>query len=113
MPAESMFFEETIGASQSATSPQIVLRENKDNHALQYQITGDGTVDLKVLTGSDTANWINNGVKGDNLTKTSGPDSDGKDIIPLSLKPGDFIKVVATEVGTSNEVVLSLWMVQK
>jgi len=113
MPAEPMFFEETISASQSVTSPQVVLREHKDNHALQYKITGDGTVDLKVLTGSDTANWINNGVKGDDLTDESGPDSDGKNIIPLSLLPADFIKVVATEVGTTDSVVLSLWMVQK
>lgn len=113
MPAEILFDGVTISASGSSTSDFVMLREGRNIHALQYRITGDGILDIKVETGSDKVDWINNGIKGNDLTKTSGPGGDGKNIIPLSLLPGDFIKAVATEVGTTDECVLHLWMVQK
>ncbi len=113
MPAEILFDGVTIAASATATSDFVMLRAGRYIHALQYRITGDGTLDISVDTSSDKVDWISNGIKGNDLVKTSGPGGDGKDTIPLQIKPGDFIRAVAIEVGTSNGCVLHLWMVQK
>jgi len=113
MPAEILFDNSTITKNTSSTSDSVILRGGRNVHALQYRITGDGTLDISVETSSDKVDWIDNGVKGNNLTKTSGPGGDGKDTIPLSIKPGDFIRAKVIEVITTDDGVLSLWMIQK
>ena len=108
-----LFSGKTIVKDTNQTSSNVHLWDGRNVHSLQYEITGDGTLDLEVYTSVDGASWISNGIKADNVVKTSGPDSDGKDIIPLSLKPGDHLKVKATEVVTTDDAVLTLWFVQK
>ena len=113
MSIHRLFESETITANTNTTSESVELYDGRNVHALQYNITGDGTLDLTVYTSIDGQNWISNGIKADNVTKTSGPDTDGNDIIPLSLKPGNHIKVKATEVVTTDNAILSLWLTQK
>ena len=113
MAWDVLFESVTVTKNTTATSRRVYLSDHMNVHAMQYKITGDGTLDLAVDTSIDGENWIPNGVKADNVTKTSGPDGDGKDTVPLSLKPGDFVRVRATEVITTDDAVLTLWFVQK
>ncbi len=111
--AEKLVDGVTIAASGSYTSQGIPLRGGRTIHAFSYKVTGDGTVQIVVETSLDKVDWISNGAKASDLVKTSGPGSDGKDIIPLTLKPGDFLRIIVYETGTSNEVVVTILFIQK
>ena len=102
-----------IAAGQSAWSQPVVLQDHMTDHAMEYEITGNGTLSLTVYTSISGRKWVNNGVKGSALTKTTGPDGDGIDIIPLLLKPGDLIKFKATETGGVSSATLTLGFTQK
>jgi len=108
-----IFDSKTITANSSEDSKRVHLWDGRNVHAMQYTVTGSGTLDLSVQTSIDGLNWIDNGVKADNINSSSGPDGDGKDIVPLSLKPGDFFRVKALEVLGISDAVLSIWFVQK
>ncbi len=102
---------QSIGASAEAYSVKVQLRDIHTIHALQYLITGSGTVSLTLETSSDSFSWVSNGIKASGLVSTSGPGSDGKDIIPLRIKPGDFARIL---VGvTSNTAIITLDFIQK
>ena len=107
------FDDESIGASTTETSQRIYLSDGRNIHAFQYKVTGDGTVDIVVETSIDGLNWVDNGIKAKGATKTSGPGGNGGDIVPLVIKPSDFIRFKATETGGANSVTLNLWMLQK
>ncbi len=103
-------FEGVSLTNESMWSPVITLHDRYDVHGFEYKITGTGTYDLEVYTSISGQVWISNGIKADDVGVTSGPDSNGSDIIPLRLKPGDLIKMKATATGTA---VLSVWFTQK
>ena len=111
MAWNTVFEGVTIAASGTATSRVIGLQDGKDIHSFQYKVTGDGTVSITVYTSIDGTDFITNGVKANAITKTSGPGSDGKNILGLQLKPGDHIQFAATASGDT--VVLTVWFTQK
>lgn len=106
----SNLFEGISIEDASSWSPVVTLQDRFTVHAFEYLITGVGTVDLEVYTSISGEGWISNGVKATGVGATSGPGSDGSDIVPLRLKPGDLLKVKATATGA---VVLSGWFTQK
>ena len=112
MSIHRLFEAEAITQNTSVESSSIELYDGRNDHGLQYVVTGAGTIDLTVYTSIDGQTWINNGIKADNITASTGPDSDGNDAIELHLKIGNHIKVKATEVDVGS-VTLSLWMAQK
>ena len=105
------FTSRTVVNTETETSELVVLYDQKEVHAYEYQITGAGTLDISVETTISGSNWIDNGVKSSGVGSTSGPGSDGIDIVPLSLKPGDMIRFKAEASGA--DVVLNLWFTQK
>ncbi len=113
MAWDVVFDQKTITKNTTVTSERVYLSDGKNNHAIQYRVAGDGTLDLYVDTSIDGQYWVSNGIKANNITKTSGPGGDGNDIIPLSLKPGDFMRIRAVEVITTDDAVLTIWLVQK
>lgn len=113
MSIHRLFEAETILANADSTSNSVELYDGRNFHSIQYEITGDGVFDFVIYTSHDGQNWINNGIKADNVDKTSGPDSDGKDIIGLRVKIGNHLKVKAIEVGTTDAGVLTMWFTQK
>ena len=103
--------EETVAAAGTWSSQEDQLFDRMTSHSFQYEITGDGTLQFEVFVRVGGGSWIlSNTFNG--YTKTSGPSGDGKDIVPLLIKPGDSIYIKATETGTSNACVLSLWLGQ-
>jgi len=107
------FKEVEIAAGQSEWSHPLSLFDHLTDHAIEYAITGGGTLSISAYTSISGKAWVNNGVKGSGLSATSGPDSDGVDNIPLSLKPGDLIKFKATETSGASSATLFLWFTQK
>jgi hypothetical protein len=89
-------------SSQPAEGIDLQRFAQNGNFSLQYLITGTGTLKLEYLLSHDGANYIEpTGATdiGSSLTATTGPDSDGKDI--LSFKPmlARYLKIKATGSG--------------
>ena len=95
---------------ESYTTKEIHLQDGKLNHALELVVTGAGTIAITPYTSISGRDWVSNGEKVNGFGSGSGPGSDGKQILPLLLKPGEFIKFVVTATGTA---VTSLWFTQK
>jgi len=108
-----LLYSDAISASGNVTSTEAQLEDGLNEHGLQYEVTGDGTCQIEVFTSIEGSNYVSNGVVASSVTKTSGPGSDGKDIIPLRLKPGDLLRAKVAETGGSKSVTVSLWLVQK
>jgi len=102
-----------VVASATVYSEVAGLADHMTSHAIQYVITGDGTCSITTYTGIGPDDWIKNSTVATGLTDASGPGSDGKDTIPLSLKPGEQFRVDVEETGTSDTVTLDMWFVQK
>lgn len=109
---QQLFVDEEVSASQNATSRLITLFDRLNEHAVQYKITGDGTLQLDLLVTIEGEDFITQNIAS-GLTKTSGPDSNGKDIIPVRLKPCDVLKLKATETGGANSATITSYFVQK
>lgn len=102
---------ETVASGGTFTSRAEHLRDGMTWHALEYQVSGDGTASLEVLLSVSGKNWISNGYAVTGLTKTSGPGADGVGHVDLFLKPAEFLKVKVASASDSNEV--TIWFVQK
>lgn len=102
---------EAVGSGGTFTSVAEHLRDGMTLHALEYELSGDGTGMIEVLLSISGANWLSNGYAVTGLTKTSGPGGDGKGHLDLFLKPADFIKLKVTSTGNSN--VWTVWFLQK
>ena len=103
-------FEKKVLINDTAWSQIKTLWDNLAVHAFEYMVSGAGTVEIEVYTSISGEVWISNGVKVTGIGATSGPESNGSDIIPLRLKPGDLIKFKVTASGT---VTFSVWFTQK
>jgi hypothetical protein len=111
-----LFSAEAILASGSATSEAIDLRLHAPNgiFSIQYAVTGDGTVKFEYNLGStETGDFVEPSTASDiasSIVKTSGPGSDGKDIVSFTPELAPFMKIVVTETGTAEAVAVTLWL---
>jgi hypothetical protein len=103
--------DKILASGEVFTGGMIHLRDGYAFHAVEYEITGDGSVALVALVSIGGKNWINNGTIGSGLIKTSGAGGDGKGHLDLFLKPAEFLKLRATV--SVDSVVLTLYFVQK
>jgi len=106
----SLMFEGESIENEAKWSSTKTLLDYYSIHAFEYMISGAGTIDVEVYTSISGEVWISNGVKASGVGSGSGPETNGSDIIPLRLKPGDLIKFKATATGANT---LSLWFTQK
>jgi len=112
----------TIAASGTATSliADINALESKGNLAVQLILTGTGTATVEWEQTSDGDSELNatnftqpsgGYTLTTGFTVTSGTGGDGKNIIPLSTLPCNFLRLKVTETGTSNAVVVTTILV--
>lgn len=99
-----------LSDGETFTTKQIHLEDNKLDHGLEVLVTGTGSIVLTVYTSISGKYWISNGVKLSGFGDTSGPGTDGKQILSLLLKPSEFLKL---EIVVTGDVTLSLWFTQK
>jgi len=86
------------------------LRDYTTVHAFEYKVEGLGTVVITAYTSITGQNWVSNGIKANGVGVTSGPGGDGMDVVPMRLKPGEFIRFTVTATGAT---VVTLWLTQK
>jgi len=106
----STMIEERSLSDETFWSSALTLHDRLAVHGFEYKITGTGSVDIEIYTSISGEVWISNGVKASGVGAGSGPETNGSDIIPLRLKPGDLIKFKATVTGS---IILSVWFTQK
>ena len=97
-------------STETYTSKEIHLQDGKLDHAIEFVVTGAGTIAITPYTSISGRDWISNEEKVTGFGVGSGPGSNGKQILPLLLKPGEFIKFSAVATGV---VALTLWFTQK
>lgn len=105
----------TLLESESLTDETIETREvhlqdGKIDHGVEIVVTGAGTVAITPYTSISGKDWVSNGEKLNGFGVGSGPGTDGKQILPLLLKPSEFLKFSITATGA---VVLTMWFTQK
>lgn len=112
-----LFDAQTILASGNSSQPGegIDLQRFAQNgfFSVQYLITGDGTAKIEYNLSHDGATYIEPTGStdiGSSLTKTTGPGSDGKDILTFSPELSRFLKIKVTETGGAQSIVVTLWL---
>lgn len=102
---------QTISSGGSAYTQQEQLMDGHNFHALEYEITGSGTVTITAYTTTSGRNWIKDVIVAKGLVATSGPGADGKGIVDLFLHPAEYVKFLV-EAATADAVV-TIYFVQK
>jgi len=112
-----LFSSESVAASGSATSAVTDLKRFRDfngNFAIQYAISGSGTVKFEYESSIDGTNYIQPTGSADiatGLSASSGPGSDGKDIADFTVAEAcRYIRVKVTETGTSDAATVTAYM---
>jgi hypothetical protein len=110
-----VFNAQSIAASGTATNPgnAIDLQRVAPNgfFSIQYLITGDGTAKIEYLLSNDGETFVEptgSSDIGSSLTKTTGPGSDGKDILVFTPMLARWMKIKVTETGGAAAVVITL-----
>jgi hypothetical protein len=108
----------TVVKNTAETSPAICLKSAASNgfFSIEYIITGDGTLSISytVCNRSDgdfftpTGTGSGGGSIATGLTKTSGVAGAGHGGLSFDPPMYPYIKLVATETGTSNNAVVTL-----
>lgn len=113
----TVFDEETITAGNSSTSAAIELDFIEGFFSVMYVITGDGTLKLEYELSHDNSNFV---IPSDateiatSLTKTSG--TSGVDVVAFPTNEpavAPYMKIKATETGSSNSATLTLYLVMQ
>lgn len=109
----TIFSGELIAASGNAIStPAIDLSKVDGFFSLQIALTGDGTAKFEYMSSNDGTNFITQTGAADQIVtgfvKTSGPGSDGKDMISFDPELCKFLKIKCTETGTANSVTITV-----
>ncbi|MHA1481898.1 MAG: hypothetical protein ACTSQA_00485 [Candidatus Heimdallarchaeaceae archaeon] len=77
----------------------------------QVKLTGTGKVKISYSSSNDGEDFINQSTTVDliseEFTATSGPKSNGKDVISFSPEPSRFLKLRIEEIGAVNPVTVS------
>ena len=111
-----LFTGTSISANGSLTSKAVDLRRIASNglFSVYYAITGDGTAKIEyLLCSTETGTYLEPSTASDigsSLTKTSGPGSDGKNVIAFEPELAPFLKIKITETGTAQAITPNLWL---
>lgn len=113
-PINKIFDEVVTVASGSDTSAVLDLNNHFGYFTIQGQITGSGTLKYEFIISNNGVDFLAPEVLSDDiitgLTVGSGPGADGKFIAKFEVPFAKFMKIVATETGTSDSVTHSAWV---
>lgn len=107
---------QTIAATGTYTSSVIKLLNTDGYFSLQVEVTGDGTVKFEYLLSNNETDFLmpTSAIAiATGVVKTSGPGSDGKDIYSFHPPLARELKILVTETGGANSVVVSAWLAAK
>jgi len=101
----------SVAKSESVLSDEISASNVSGYFSLQWEISGDGTVKFEVLPSNNGTDFLD--VVEDiavSQTKSTGPDSNGKNFASFYVPACLSFKVKVTETGGSNGVTVSAWL---
>ena len=105
---------ETIALSDNFTYDVDLVRENANGYfSIQIYITGDGTLKAEYLVSNDGTHFIEPTGATDIFsayTKTSGPGSDGRDIVSFEPELAGHLRIKFTETGGANSVTIDAFL---
>ena len=110
-----IFNAKSIAANANASSEKLDLRSLAANgvFSLQYEITGSGTVKFEYLLSNEDAatNMIEPSTAtdiGSSLTETTGPGSNGKDILSFEPEVARWLQIKCSV--TLDTAVVTAWI---
>ena len=112
MITTTLYTGKTIAADTTVTCPRVInLRQAEYGiFTLQLIVTGDGTLTIEYLLSHDGVHFVtpvtSSAIVKD-FSKTSGPDSDGIDLLPFDLELAPDLKLKFTETGKSKSVIIT------
>ena len=113
MITNKVFDAITIAASGVARSVSLDLQAyaKEGFFSLQIELTGDGTAKFEYENSNDGETYITQTAAGDQIvtgfTDTSGPESDGKDLISFEPEPSKAMRIKCTETGGANSITIT------
>lgn len=113
MVTHKLFDSITITASNAEESTSVKLHPYAANgfFSLQIGLTGNGTAKFEYEISNDDETYITQIATADQIVsgfiKTSGPGSDGKDIISFEPEPAEKMKIKCTETGGVDSVTIT------
>ena len=110
-----LFNAESISASASSTSSAIDLGSYAHDgyFSIQLTVSGSGTVKLEYQLSNDGVTYKEPSNVPDitsTFGATSGPDSDGKDVLTFRPALSRWLKIKATEDGGAAAAVVTAWI---
>ena len=113
MITNKIFDAITITASGVARSVSLDLQAyaKEGFFSLQIELTGSGTAKFEYEVSNDGETYIIQTAAADQIvsgfTATSGPGSDGKDLISFEPEPTKKMRIVCTETGGADSVTIT------
>ena len=112
MITTTLYTAYTITANTTVTCPKTVnLRQAEYGiFTMQLILTGDGTLAVEYLLAHDGVNFITPATASEivyGFTKTSGPGSDGIDLLPFDLELAPQLRIKFIETSTTDAVVVT------
>lgn len=112
MISNKIFDGITIAAGGVASSVPLELPYHLEGFfSLQIEITGDGTGKFEYSISNDGETYIVQTAAADQIvagfTKTSGPASDGKDVVSFEPEVTKKMKIICTETGAASSIVVT------
>ncbi|KKM85163.1 hypothetical protein LCGC14_1291850 [marine sediment metagenome] len=114
--ATEIFETETIALSQTATSAVFKLFKLKPSAFFSVHVTDltdDGTLKLTYEISADGVTYVTPSSASDIVTahtKTSGPGGDGNDLYSFTPPLAKYMRIIATETGGGNAIVITVWL---
>ena len=108
-----LFENESVEASHEVVSDGWDIKDTRGLFSLQYHVAGDGTLQLGYKLSLDGTNYVYPTSAASietGIVKTSGIDSDGRDIVTFSPEFSRYIQITAEETGKASNCTLDLWV---
>ena len=110
---QKIFDAQAVALSTAVASSTIDRNSFEGKFSLQLAVTGDGTIKVEYQLSNDGVTYsIPEGVSelATGLTKTSGPESDGKVMIVFEPGASRYIKIRVTETVASADAAVTGWL---
>lgn len=106
----SALLESESLTDETIETREVHLQDGKVDHGVEFVVTGTGSIAVTPYTSISGRDWVSNGEKVNGFGSESGPGTNGKQILPLLLKPSEFLKFSIVITGA---VILTMWFTQK
>ncbi len=113
MISNKLFDSIIVEASGVANSVPLELSHHLEGFfSLQIELTGSGTAKFEYSISNDGETFITQSAVADQIvsgfTATSGPGSDGKDLISFEPELAKKMRIKCTETGTADSVTITV-----